>query len=95
MAGDFHDADSVDATVPGHDAVIITASVSALSELKRTPDYFSRGTQYCIDAMKKHGVKRLVVLSASTWASGPDDHLPRRGPRKRRAPGSGTVQREV
>jgi len=25
---------------------------------------FSRGTKYCIDAMKEHGVKRLVVLSA-------------------------------
>lgn len=64
VAGDFHDPDSVKKAMPGHDAVIITASVSALSELKKTPDYFSRGTKYCIDAMKAHGVKRLVVLSA-------------------------------
>ncbi len=50
--------------MPGHDAVIITASVSSLSELKAIPDYFSRGTRYCIDAMKASGVKRLIVLSA-------------------------------
>jgi hypothetical protein len=47
--------------MPGHDAVIVTAS---LSELKTTPDYFSRGTKLCIDAMQEFGVKRLVVLSA-------------------------------
>jgi uncharacterized protein YbjT (DUF2867 family) len=32
--------------------------------MKEKPDYFSRGTKCCIDAMKEHGVKRLVVLSA-------------------------------
>lgn len=64
VAGDFHDAASVAAAMPGHNAVIVTASVSQLSELKKTPDYFSRGTQFCVDAMKKHGVPRLVVLSA-------------------------------
>ena len=64
LVGDFHDPASVRAAVPGHDAVIITASVSALSEMKTTPDWFSKGTRYCIDAMKEHGVKRLVVLSA-------------------------------
>ncbi len=64
VAGDFHDADSVKKAVPGHDAVIVTASVSSLSDFKRVPDYFSRGTRFCIDAMKASGVKRLVVLSA-------------------------------
>jgi uncharacterized protein YbjT (DUF2867 family) len=64
VVGDFHDAASVSKAMPGHDAVIITASVSALSDLKKMPDYFSRGTKYCIDAMKEHGVKRLLVLSA-------------------------------
>jgi putative NADH-flavin reductase len=64
-AGDFHDAASMNAAIAGHDAVILTASVGKLSDFKTTPDYFSRGTKYCIDAMKAHGVKRLVVLSAA------------------------------
>ena len=64
IAGDFHDAASVRAAVAGHDAVIICASPSSLRTIKEQPDYFSRGTQHCIDAMKEHGVKRLVVLSA-------------------------------
>ena len=64
VAGDFHDAASVRSAVAGHDAVIICASPSSLGTIKEKPDYFSRGTKYCIDAMKEHGVKRLVVLSA-------------------------------
>ena len=64
VAGDFHDAASVRSAVAGHDAVIICASPSSLGAIKEKPDYFSRGTKYCIDAMKEHGVKRLVVLTA-------------------------------
>jgi uncharacterized protein YbjT (DUF2867 family) len=64
VAGDFHDAASVRSAVAGHDAAIICASPSSLGVIKDKPDYFSRGTRYCIDAMKEHGVMRLVVLSA-------------------------------
>lgn len=64
VAGDFHDAESVRKAVAGHDAVIICASPTKLSAIKEKPDYFSRGTKYCIDAMKEHRVKRLVVLTA-------------------------------
>lgn len=64
VTGDFHDAGSVSAAVKGHDAVIITASATQLSAFKTTPDYFSRGTRHAVEAMKAHGVKRLVVLSA-------------------------------
>jgi uncharacterized protein YbjT (DUF2867 family) len=64
IAGDFHDAASVRGAVAGHDAVIICVSPNSLGGIKEKPDYFSRGTKYCIDAMKEHGVKRLVVLSA-------------------------------
>ena len=64
LTGNFHDAASVRAAVAGHDAVIICASVGALSDFKAKPDYFSSGTKFTIDAMKEHGVKRLVVLSA-------------------------------
>jgi uncharacterized protein YbjT (DUF2867 family) len=64
LAGDFHDAASVRSAVAGHEAVIICASPTSLGTIKEKPDYFSRGTRYCIDAMKEHGVKRLVVLTA-------------------------------
>lgn len=63
MAGDFHNAVSVRAAVPGHDAVIICVSSTSLKGFKEKPDYFSSGTKCCIDAMKEYGVKRLVVLS--------------------------------
>lgn len=65
VAGDFHDAASVRGAAAGHDAVIISASPTSLGAIKEKPDYFSRGTRYCIDAMKEHGVKRLVVLTAN------------------------------
>jgi putative NADH-flavin reductase len=65
VAGDFHDPASISAAITGHDAVIVSASPSSLSTIKEKPDYFSRGTKCCIDAMKTHGVKRLVVLSAN------------------------------
>jgi uncharacterized protein YbjT (DUF2867 family) len=64
VTGDFHQAVSVEAAVPGHDAVIVTASATRLSAFKENPRYFSQGTGYAIDAMKKAGAKRLVVLSA-------------------------------
>jgi uncharacterized protein YbjT (DUF2867 family) len=64
LAGDFHQQASVEAAVRGHDAVIITASSTSLKGFKENPSYFSQGTRYAIDAMKLHGVKRLVVLSA-------------------------------
>ncbi|MFO0675710.1 MAG: NAD(P)H-binding protein [Polyangiaceae bacterium] len=64
LTGNFHDEASVRGAVKGHDAVLVTASVSSLSEFKTTPDYFSRGTRFAIDAMKEFGVRRLVVLSA-------------------------------
>lgn len=64
LQGDFHDKASVEAAVRGHDAVIITASASTLKGFSKDPTYFSRGTGYVIDAMRAHGLARLVVLSA-------------------------------
>ena len=65
VVGDFHDAKSVNEAVKGHDAVIICASATSLSAFKTKPDYFSSGTRHCIEAMKAHGIKRLIVLSAA------------------------------
>jgi uncharacterized protein YbjT (DUF2867 family) len=62
--GDFHDAASVQAAVPGHDAVIVTASAGSLRTFKEQPDFFSRGTALIAVAMKAAGSRRLVVLSA-------------------------------
>ncbi len=64
LQGDFHQADSVAKAVPGHDAVIITASAITLKAFRENPNYISQGTRHVIDAMKAHGVKRLSVLSA-------------------------------
>jgi uncharacterized protein YbjT (DUF2867 family) len=64
LAGDFHQRESVDAAVRGQDAVIITASSTSLKGFKENPTYFSKGTAFAIEAMKAHGVRRLVVLSA-------------------------------
>jgi len=62
--GNFHDPASVEAAVKGHDAVIITAAPTTLKALRESPTFFSLGTGYVIEAMKKHGSRRLVVLSA-------------------------------
>jgi uncharacterized protein YbjT (DUF2867 family) len=64
VTGDFHQAASVQSAVPGHDAVVVTASATRLSAFRENPRYFSQGTAYTIDAMKKAGTRRLVVLSA-------------------------------
>ena len=64
VRGDFHDRESVEAAVRGHDAVIITASATSLSGFKDNPRYFSQGTAHVIEAMKANDVRRLVVLSA-------------------------------
>jgi uncharacterized protein YbjT (DUF2867 family) len=64
VAGDFHQAASVDVAVPGHEAVIVTASATSLRAFKENARYFSQGTGYVIEAMKKAGINRLVVLSA-------------------------------
>ena len=64
VSGDFHDADSVDAAIAGRDAVIVTASATSLKGFKENPSYFSQGTALVIDSMKRHNVRRLLVLSA-------------------------------
>lgn len=64
VVGDFHNEKSVMDAVAGHDAVVITVSVTKLSAFKENPQYFSQGTSYAIAGMQAHGVRRLVVLSA-------------------------------
>jgi putative NADH-flavin reductase len=68
LAGDFHNRESIGNAVRGHNAVIITAMATSLKAFKDNPNYLSQGTGYTVEAMKAHGVGRLVVLSA--WGVG-------------------------
>lgn len=69
--GDATNPDDVERAVEGHDAVIVTLGIAEnpirvrLFGTARTPiDVRSVGTRNVIDAMKKHGVRRLVVQSS-------------------------------
>jgi uncharacterized protein YbjT (DUF2867 family) len=64
VSGDFHNQESIAKAMPGHEAVIITASSTTLKGFRDNPTYFSQGTVHAIAAMKANAVKRLVVLSA-------------------------------
>lgn len=64
IPGDFHQPAAVASAMPGHDAVVITASSLTLKGFREMPDFFSRGTRHVIDAMHTHGVPRLIVQSA-------------------------------
>ena len=68
VRGDVMHPDDVDAAVRGHDAVVVTLGISEnpvrvrLRGPARTPiDVRSRGTRNVVDAMRRHGVPRLVV----------------------------------
>ncbi|SFJ84328.1 NAD(P)-dependent oxidoreductase [Cellulomonas sp. KH9] len=69
--GDATDAATVDALVAGLDAVVVTLGISEspvrvrLLGPARTPaDVRSRGTRTVVDAMQRHGVRRLVVQTS-------------------------------
>ncbi len=63
---DLLDPGSIDLAVPGHDAVILAAGVRVSPRTMTRPvDVLERGTRSLIDAMKRHSVRRLIVLSAA------------------------------
>lgn len=69
--GDATNPDDVDRAVPGHDAVIVTLGITEnplrvrLLGSARTPmDVRSAGTRNVIAAMRRHGVRRLIVQSS-------------------------------
>ena len=73
--GDVADPADVDRVVQGQDAVIVTLGISEnplrvrLCGAGRTPDDVrSMGTRNLVSAMRKHGVRRLVVQS--TYGAG-------------------------
>lgn len=70
LNGDATNPEDVDRAVAGHDAVVITLGITEnplrvrLFGAARTPlDVRSAGTRNVIAAMRKHGVRRLVVQS--------------------------------
>ncbi len=68
VEGDVQDPAAVERAVAGADAV-----VSVLGPTQNTPDYqVTRGTGHILDAMKKHGVRRLVI-SAGAGVGDPQD----------------------
>jgi nucleoside-diphosphate-sugar epimerase len=60
--GDVLDPDAVDRAVAGRDAVLSTLGVPAGKEPIST---YSRGTGNMVAAMKRHGLRRLAVVSSS------------------------------
>lgn len=69
--GDATDPAVVDALVAGQDAVVVTLGISEdpvrvrLRGPAGTPaDVRSRGTRVVVDAMRRHGVRRLVVQTS-------------------------------
>lgn len=61
LRGDVLDEASVHRAVAGHDAVLIALGTSARKPLP----VLSHGVRHVLDAMEKHRVRRLVVLSAA------------------------------
>jgi putative NADH-flavin reductase len=59
VRGDVLDADAVQRAVEGHDAIM-----SALGTSARRP-VLPEGIRHILDAMEKHRVRRIVVLSAA------------------------------
>lgn len=71
LSGDALQADDVERAVAGQDAVVITLGITEnplrvrLLGPARTPlDVRSRGTQQVIGAMRRHGVRRLIVQTS-------------------------------
>ncbi len=68
VKGDIQNAGAVESAVIGADAVI-----SVLGPTSNKPDFaITKGTQNILDAMNKHGVKRLVI-TAGAGVGDPND----------------------
>ena len=69
VAGDVADRDAVEAAVAGQDAIVSTLGVP----FGRQPvSVYSTGVTNMIEAMGRHGVKRLVCVSSSTMSPHPE-----------------------
>jgi uncharacterized protein YbjT (DUF2867 family) len=69
--GDATRADDIDRAVAGHDAVVVALGiresalrVRLLGSARTAMDVRSAGTRHVIEAMRRHGVRRLVVQTS-------------------------------
>ena len=60
VAGDARDADDIERAVAGQHAVVWTVGIAPT---RKPVDIFSRGTQFLLAAMRKHGVRRLICVT--------------------------------
>jgi putative NADH-flavin reductase len=60
VLGDAGDASDLDRAVAGQDAVVWTVGVKPT---RRPVQVFSRGTQFLLAAMTRHGVRRLICVT--------------------------------
>jgi putative NADH-flavin reductase len=60
VVGDAGDADDIERSVAGQDAVVWTVGIGPT---RRPVDLFSRSTQFLLAAMAKHGVRRLLCVT--------------------------------
>ena len=60
VVGDAGDAADIERAVAGQHAVVWTVGIAPT---RRPVDLFSRGTQYLLEAMTKHGVRRLICVT--------------------------------
>ena len=60
VAGDAGDAADIERAVAGQHAVVWTVGVAPT---RQPVDLFSRGTRFLLEAMTKHGVRRLICVT--------------------------------
>jgi len=70
VQGELHDLASIEQAVNGTDAIISLLGPRPVEDIKSKP--LTRGTQNIVAAMKKCGVRRLIVVSTPS-ASAPND----------------------
>lgn len=58
VRGDVLDLEAVERAMPGHDGVLIALGAGAMGRIR------TDGTKNVIQAMRKHGVRRLICLSS-------------------------------
>src|SRR5438034_9494378 len=76
VRGDVLDAASVDHAVADQEAVLVTLGTAAR---RGSPQVLPDGIRHILDAMERHGVRRIVVLAAARALHEPDG--PRLGSR--------------
>lgn len=71
VPGDATCPEDLDRAMPGHEAVVITLGISEsalrvrlLGPARSAPDVRSAGTQQVLDAMKRHGLRRVLVQTS-------------------------------